>query len=106
MWVAVNKNCADCGVLMENVCPARKRCPECSGKRYKAYQKRRTEDRRAKRNAQAKAVAKNEHMEYCKGCKYWFGDYEYNQCCNYIFIKGHRRPCPPGEKCTVKETRK
>lgn len=22
-------------------------------------------------------------------------------CCGYIFKVGHRRPCPPGEKCTA-----
>lgn len=36
----------------------------------------------------------------CEGCLHWYGDYENNRCCNYIFDVGHRRPCPPGEKCT------
>ena len=38
----------------------------------------------------------------CKGCAYavylsgaW--------CCDYLQIAGHRRPCPPGEDCTVRE---
>lgn len=26
--------------------------------------------------------------------------------CNYIFNKGHSRPCNPGAECTVKETRR
>lgn len=25
-------------------------------------------------------------------------------CCNYIFMEDKRRPCPPGEGCTVKTT--
>lgn len=41
----------------------------------------------------------------CDGCIYmgWCGWYK---CCNYIFIKGESRPCPPGKDCTVKVTRK
>lgn len=40
----------------------------------------------------------------CKGCVYFFGRAEGNECCNYIFIVGHRRPCPPGKDCTEKRT--
>ena len=39
----------------------------------------------------------------CTGCRFFFGDWEHNRCCNYIFLTGHRRPCPPGEGCTAKE---
>jgi hypothetical protein len=31
---------------------------------------------------------------------------EITKCCNYIFIKGHSRPCPPGKACTVKVKRR
>lgn len=38
----------------------------------------------------------------CKGCAYaallsgaW--------CCDYLCMTGHRRPCPPGEGCTVRK---
>lgn len=37
----------------------------------------------------------------CDGCIYFIG--EYHKCCNYIFVKGERRPCPPGKDCTVRE---
>lgn len=36
----------------------------------------------------------------CEGCLHWYSAYENNRCCNYIFDVGHRRPCPPGAKCT------
>ena len=39
----------------------------------------------------------------CAGCRFFFGEYEHNRCCNYIFIMDRRRPCPVGEGCTVKE---
>lgn len=26
--------------------------------------------------------------------------------CDYILMVGHRRPCPPGPECTVKETKR
>ena len=28
------------------------------------------------------------------------------RCCNYFLATGQRRPCPPGEGCTVKVGRK
>lgn len=27
-------------------------------------------------------------------------------CCHYIFMTNERRPCPPGDACTVKVPRK
>jgi hypothetical protein len=38
----------------------------------------------------------------CEGCLHWYGAYGWGNCCNYIFDVGHRRPCEPGEHCTVK----
>lgn len=38
----------------------------------------------------------------CRGCKYAVclsGDW----CCDYLLRTGHRRPCPSGEGCTVRE---
>ena len=42
----------------------------------------------------------------CTGCIHlgWIGGYI--GCCNYIFHKDERRPCPPGKGCTVKEKKK
>ena len=28
------------------------------------------------------------------------------RCCNYLIMTNQRRPCPPGEGCTVKVPRK
>ena len=39
----------------------------------------------------------------CTGCRFFYGIFEYNRCCNYIFEMGRRRPCPPGALCTVKD---
>ena len=38
----------------------------------------------------------------CAGCLHFYGRYHNNKCCNYLFDTGHKRPCPPGEECTVK----
>lgn len=38
----------------------------------------------------------------CEGCLHFYGAYKSNRCCNYIFDRETRRPCPPGEKCTEK----
>lgn len=36
----------------------------------------------------------------CEGCVHWYGSYENNRCCNYIFDMEKSRPCPPGNDCT------
>lgn len=36
----------------------------------------------------------------CDGCRYWYGTYVASRCCNYMFVIGHSRPCPPGWECT------
>lgn len=43
---------------------------------------------------------KEEHP--CAGCVHFYGLYQNNVCCNYIFDMGRRRPCPFGQGCTVK----
>ena len=39
----------------------------------------------------------------CYGCKYSCMGSGWAIYCEYIFITGHRRPCPGGKDCTVKE---
>ena len=47
-----------------------------------------------------------DNCKYCEGCKYYHmvssGTCKY---CNYIFVEHHKRPCPPGKGCTVREER-
>lgn len=42
------------------------------------------------------------HNKNCVSCIYFGGQFDENCCCNYIFVSGHARPCPPGDGCTVK----
>lgn len=44
--------------------------------------------------------------KYCHNCIYFHGWFEYNAHCNYIFMAGHRRMCPPGKGCIRKVERK
>lgn len=44
-----------------------------------------------------------QYSKPCKGCVYLGYIGGELGCCNYIFMKGHSRPCPPGKECTVKE---
>lgn len=44
--------------------------------------------------------------KHCVGCVYFYGDYEVNRCCNYIFVHGEKRPCPPGKDCTERREKK
>lgn len=103
----VDKNCADCGALLVQVCPARKLCYECAKKRNYANRTRyRTVKEKKENGGIVRTPARNPNAKYCKGCIYWGGVYENNACCNYIFAKGHSRPCPPGKDCTEKITGK
>lgn len=42
----------------------------------------------------------------CRDCVYFFGINDPSCTCNYIFMEGHSRGCPPGDECTVKVKRK
>ena len=46
-------------------------------------------------NAQQQRMQKN-----CRGCFYHSG-----WSCDYILLEKRRRPCPPGDGCTVRKTR-
>lgn len=46
---------------------------------------------------------KRKPPNHCMGCAHFYGAYRDNKCCNYLFDTGHRRPCPPGAACTVRE---
>lgn len=41
----------------------------------------------------------------CRGCFHWRGGHWKSVSCNYLFDTGHRRPCEPGEHCTVRRER-
>lgn len=94
--------CLDCGVLMQDVSATRKRCPECA-KKYR-HEQNRNHMREVRNSSPWRQSIPNKNRTGCEGCVYYGGDYF--QCCNYIFIKNKRRPCPPGKGCTVKEMRK
>lgn len=36
----------------------------------------------------------------CRGCFHHYGVFMVNECCNYVFDMGTKRPCPAGEGCT------
>lgn len=42
----------------------------------------------------------------CDGCVYMGIVSGQMPCCNYIFMEDRKRPCPPGDRCTVKKTGK
>jgi hypothetical protein len=42
----------------------------------------------------------------CMNCKYYYGSYDFSIVCNYLFVTGRKRPCEPGDKCTVMIPRK
>lgn len=101
------KTCIDCGAVMENCGVARKRCPDCVkiwARIQSANAKARAKER-ARLDIVAPETTSAGPDKHCEGCFYYRGEYVNNKCCNYIFIRGTKRPCPPGEGCTVKEER-
>ena len=100
--------CVDCGAEMVNVSPKRKRCPKCARKRnqelMRSYKESHQVHRRDEKTAQGPSQA--EMQKPCIGCAYFGGENNLNNSCNYIFIVGKRRPCPPGKDCTVKKPKK
>ena len=102
----VDKPCETCGVLMEGVSPMRRFCTACADKRNRENKERRRKEQSRKDMRRGQMISiPNPNSEFCTGCRYWDGNSGCH-CCNYIFIEGHRRPCPPGKGCTVKKLRK
>lgn len=97
-----NVVCKDCGTLMINVGILRQRCKECARKRNLDMRKSYMREVRNSKLA-LPATTKNEKKDGCEGCIYYGGYYPVSRCCNYIFIMGEQRPCPPGKDCTVRE---
>lgn len=45
----------------------------------------------------------DEKKNPCHGCEYYGGKQQAVRSCNYFLMTGKRRPCDPGEGCTVRE---
>ena len=48
----------------------------------------------------------NVRCKYCEGCIYQKSFSGWGSYCDYICMEGHRRPCPPGEGCTARKTKR
>ena len=96
----VDKPCEGCGVIMTNVNPKKRFCPDCVKQWQKEYQRQYRE--RIAEDKKPQVIISNPYRKYCKGCVYWGGGFDGTDCCNYIFIEGHSRQCPPGKGCTKK----
>ena len=97
--------CCDCGVLMKNVSTSRRRCLECSRKHNRDANRARMR-RLRETGLVASPKIKKANNNWCEGCIYFRGEFEINRCCNYYLDTDKRRPCPPGEGCTVRVERK
>ena len=103
----IDKHCEDCGVLLVNVVSRRKYCYDCAKIRQRENTRRSKKARQGKETPNIKTPQSplvNPNKKHCTGCAYWGGAYEHNACCNYIFVEGHSRPCPPGKGCTERVT--
>lgn len=99
--VNVDVQCQVCGVTIKNASPNRKYCSACARKVHR------------KRNDEGITMQclqedgtyidvnekKRQMQAACRGCFYFGGENYMNATCNYLFIVGHSRGCPPGVGC-------
>ena len=78
------RECRLCGKTLKEVASNTLYCQEC--KEYIAQ------------NRERQSRSWRRMNQNCHDCRFFEA-----QCCSYIFIMGHRRPCEFGDKCTVKE---
>ena len=96
--------CVDCGTEMPGAVPIRHRCPDCARKRKNEKTAKWNREHRAGERIPDDPAALSRAA--CVGCRYWGGESYISGTCNYIFIKGHSRGCPPGTGCNVREERR
>lgn len=97
------RNCGVCGRLYYPASGSQKYCAICGPivnrfRRHSAdpvYEAKK--ERYAKERAGDFTIAAG-----CKGCKYWRNIADTTYACHYLLDEYVRRPCPPGEGCTVR----
>ena len=98
------KECMFCGELFSARNDWQKLCPQC-----RADRKPSEPDPTPKKEIQKKESTVKTVDRYCRKCIYTAPvicpETRY-KACDYIGVTGHRRPCPAGEGCTVRVTRK
>lgn len=104
VWKDVVPVCVDCGLQMPYANPTRVRCPECAKRRKREQAKKYREQGRTGVRQYCDPVAAA--REACRGCQYWGGERYENATCNYLFIVGRSRGCPPGEGCIRRKEKK
>lgn len=50
-------------------------------------------------------MCKGPNFSGCRGCRFFSAVNGHERTCDYIIHTGHRRPCPIGPGCSVKEPR-
>lgn len=103
-WTEIPVYCLDCGVEIQGAGPRRERCDECRKKRnIKASEAFRENKKQGRKNVIECATSRAQLQKDCIGCFYYGGENYINRTCNYIFIEGHSRGCPPGAACTKRK---
>lgn len=99
------QKCVDCGAELPGAAGMRRRCDACNTARRLEQQKGYTNKRKAVAPKSVVEIAQEQRklQEPCDGCAYFGGEHYINRSCNYIFIEGHSRGCPPGADCTKRK---
>ena len=108
-YTEANVFCRDCGAKIPGANPNRLRCDACIRKRKRMLNaKYRTQEHPLSLEDDYLTIAEKQRVmqEACRGCAYFGGENYMNATCNYVFIVGHSRGCPPGEGCTQRKERK
>lgn len=104
-WVDAIVECQMCGITIENGRPNQKYCRACAKKRKNSHISSGISMQCLQEDGILIHIQQKQRQmqEHCRGCIYFGGENYMNASCNYLFIVGHSRGCPPGAGCTVRK---
>lgn len=104
-WADTSVECQQCGVTIKNAKPNQKYCYNCVRKRKRYSNKEGILLSCLQEDGTMMQIQEKQRQmqERCHGCIYFGAERYMNATCNYLFIVGHSRGCPPGEGCTKRK---
>ena len=106
-WTDTSVECMRCGITIKNTCANQKYCTNCARMRRKLSRNKGIQIQYLQEDGILLRIQEKQQLmqERCHGCIYFGAENYMNATCNYLFIVGHSRGCPPGEGCTVRKER-
>lgn len=107
-WEKADLQCRQCGAMIYDAKTNQRYCSRCAKERIAQAKNKGIAMQELQDDGTHISVQEKQRrmQEPCRGCIYFGGENYLNASCNYIFIVGHSRGCPPGDGCTVRKGRK